>query len=57
MDLFEQTRIQEKMAGLANKWKDKVPEKFSTEWWRYRGDQSLYVWLKAKLAKLKKKAI
>jgi hypothetical protein len=49
MDLFEQIKIKEKIEELTNRWKGKKPEKNSSEWWRYRADQSLYITLKAKL--------
>jgi hypothetical protein len=47
--------LQTKINNLIKKWKDKVPEKNTNEWWRYRADQSLYVFLKSKLDSLTKK--
>ena len=47
--------IQSEMAKLVEKWKDKVPEKNTNIWWRYRADQSLYVFLRSKLASLSQK--
>ena len=38
-----------KINTLVNKWKDKVPEKDTNMWWRYRADQNLYLALKNKL--------
>ncbi len=49
MDLFEEAKLKQRMAELVKKWKDKVPEKNTNEWWRYRADQSLYYTLKSKL--------
>jgi len=46
-----QIEIKQKIAILVAKWKDKVPEKNTDKYWRYRADQSLYKMLKGKLKK------
>lgn len=44
-----------KVNTLISKWKDKVPEKFSAEWWRYRADQIYFRSLSNELKKFGKK--
>lgn len=43
------------MKALVTKWKGNKPERNSDIWWRYRADQSLYIFLKSKLDSLNKK--
>lgn len=47
--LFTKLEILNKIDTLTKKWKGKVPEKYSNEWWRYRSDQSYFLALKEKL--------
>lgn len=48
-NLYSDFKIKEEMARLVNKWKDKIPEKNTNDYWRYRADKSYYLALKSKL--------
>lgn len=48
MNLIDKQEIIQKMQELKSKWKE-PPKKGSAEWWRYRADQSYYLYLKSKL--------
>ena len=47
--------IQQKILELTNRWKGKIPLKYSAEYWRYRADQNYYLSLKSKLESATKK--
>ena len=53
---FKITELQDKMAGLVNKWKDNKPKDNSADWWRWRADKSLYYAYRQQLQKLQKNA-
>jgi len=46
--------IKIKMEKLKKKWPE-PPIKFSDQYWRYRADRSLYIYLKDQLASLNRK--
>jgi len=51
--LLQRIDILNKIQQLTDKWKDKVPEKYTNEYWRYRADQIFYRTLKNKLKSAK----
>lgn len=52
---YKELELKEKMAALVNKWKGKDIKQSHPDWWRRRGDRSLYLFYQKQLRKLQGK--